>query len=123
MSRPAKALWSLTAAYWATIFVLSHLPRVPRIPLAPADKIGHFIAYFVLGALLFLSMSLTHSRRETGWLVLAICSLYAIIDELLQIPAGRFCEFNDWTADVAGAALAALLLTAVKRHRENSDQT
>lgn len=41
--------------------------------------------------------------------VLGIIGLYGALDELLQIPVGRSCEFGDWVADVLGASLGFTL--------------
>lgn len=113
-----RTLWTITLLFWATLFVLTHIPqvRVPRIP--GGDKTIHTIAYFALACVLGASMWFTHpSRRAIAVWVLAICLVYGAFDELTQPLVGRYCEFRDFIADTIGASAACLLLAFLRRMR------
>jgi uncharacterized protein YfiM (DUF2279 family) len=92
--------WLPALAWAAAIFLLSAQPRLP-VPLAGgSDKIVHFLAYAILGALL--------ARGQTAAgapivLAMAIGIAYGASDEWHQsfVP-GRSVELADWLADSAG---------------------
>ena len=100
------------------IWYLSSQTSVP-LPknIFGVDKIAHCIAY---GALSF-AVSLWFTREQwrahpwrTLLLVIAIASFYGLVDEFHQsfVP-GRDMSAWDWTADVAGAGVVALLVAIV----------
>lgn len=103
----------MTGAYWISIFILTHLPPTTVPKTRVSDKALHFGVYAILGVLLHLSV------RPRAWkkilLVLAVLLLYGAMDELTQPLVGRFCSFDDWLADAAGAAVALSLCAAVER--------
>ena len=110
--------WALTAAYWAGIFVMTHLPPpvVRRIVPNVWDKLAHFVMYFLLAALLGAALVLTFPRRRgiPLW-VLVIGFAYGAIDELLQPFIRRDASVLDWVADALGVWAAVLLLWALQR--------
>ena len=111
MSSFRRALRVITALYWVTIFVLTHIPRVPQVPGPQlSDKLIHAVAYFILALLLMCWLG-----PKWAWRVLAIGLIYGAIDELLQIPVGRGCELADWVADGIGTACAVLSHVLVAR--------
>ena len=119
LTRRSTLLWTITAIYWLALFVATHLPpaRVPR--LGVSDKISHFAGYAVLAALLLLSLRAKEiSLRASAWWAVAICLIYAAIDEYLQIFVGRHSSFDDWFADAAGAVTVASLVIVVGAMRE-----
>lgn len=107
--------WILSAAVAAGILVLSVLPEMPRAmtEFTYADKVGHLIAYFVLGLLLFRAIA-PERRKQAFLITVASCVAYGGLIEVLQHFVGRQTELLDLTADLigtlAGAALGALLL-------------
>lgn len=95
-------------AWCAVIYLLSDQPALPMPQLFPhQDKLHHFIAYAVMGALAFRAMR--HRLHGNAlWLAGVIfCSLYGVSDEYHQsfVP-GRMSEVADWLADTLGAAVA-----------------
>ena len=90
------------ALLWAgCIFLFSGFPTTP-VPLEhDLDKVAHFGAYFVLGALL----SWGGTRRALPAVVaMLIGSAYGASDEIHQMfVPGRFPDVIDWLADTAGA--------------------
>ena len=74
------------------------------------DKVLHFLAYGGLALLLGIW------RGPERWMSsFAIIAVYAVVDELLQIPVGRSCEVADGVADWLGATAGGLLAWAVSR--------
>jgi VanZ family protein len=74
------------------------------------DKLLHFLAYACLSGLIFIGW------RNKPFLprlmtTLAILSVLAAIDEILQNLTGRDPSFDDWLADMAGAILSLIVLT------------
>ncbi len=99
---------------WALLlFVLSALPDVPgpsRIPYG--DKLGHFLLYGVLGALLAFGRL---RSPVPHLLLLAVGALYGVTDEMHQafVP-GRSPDVADWVADLVGLVTGYALILAVR---------
>jgi VanZ family protein len=117
MSTAATAVRRLVgpvlAVYWLAMFLGTHWPRfhLENFP-SNTDKFLHFSAYAGLG---FLLAAYRSQKRLLGLRqfaeIFALTIVYAVADELLQIPVGRDCEFLDGVADAAGSltGLAAFL--------------
>jgi VanZ family protein len=113
-----RACWALTAAYWAGIFVMTHLPPpvVRRMVPNVWDKLAHFLIYFLLAALLGAALVLTFPRRRSIPLwVLVIGFAYGVVDELLQPFVRREASLLDWVADALGVWAGVLLLWGLQR--------
>jgi VanZ family protein len=103
------------AVFWLVIFIATSLPanRLPNIVLS--DKINHFIAYFALSILVYLTLIYQRKSRflfdNAVVATISLCLLYGVIDELHQmfIP-GRFAETLDWFADSLGSISGVVLL-------------
>jgi VanZ family protein len=110
-----RVLWGLLGAYWGLIFLLTHLPAPDLPSVKMSDKLEHFLAYGLLGGLLFLTWwSANPRRRWLGAWVWIVGLSYGAIDELLQALVGRDCELGDWLADAAAVTIAVLVLSAVR---------
>jgi VanZ family protein len=107
----------LPAVVWAAaVFVIGGLASVP-VPVGAGlpglDKLGHFVLYGVLGALLGRGW-LRAGRRPAAGLLIGAAIVLGGLDELRQglLPT-RSAEFGDWVADglgvVTGFAVALLL--------------
>jgi VanZ family protein len=110
----------LALGWMAGIFYLSHQPTLDLPALFDnQDKVMHFGAYGLLGALLLGAMRLTgaggYSTRQLA-LATLIASLYGITDEFHQsfVP-GRTPDVLDWLADTSGALLATFVLAQLSR--------
>jgi VanZ family protein len=95
----------LAAAYWALLFVLTHLPIHFNQPTKWFDKVEHTAAYCGLALLLCAAWAVF---RPPGWamaaVVVAIAAGYGALDEASQLLVpGRSADVRDWIADVAGA--------------------
>lgn len=104
--------WLLTFAYMGVIFYLSSSPHPPTPPPFPwGDKVGHAVAYFVLGALLYRTL------RETGrekWQTFAasvmIGALYGGLMEWYQSRLSyRSCEWGDAIANAIGVTVGVIV--------------
>ena len=120
LSRYRRWIGAALAVYWAVIFAGTHLPlEVPIQAPKNTDKLVHFAAYFGLAFLLGLWFASRRpiSRRDYA-IVLAVAAVYAILDELLQIPVNRSADVRDFVADILGAAagLGMLRLILAKSH-------
>jgi VanZ family protein len=118
MSMPKRRalVWTVTAGYWIALVVLTHIPpsRVPATPVS--DKLLHFVAYFILTLLLILSLYEARFRIRTAIIAASAIALsYGVVDERVQKLVGRYCSLNDWLADAAGVAAAAVLAIALHR--------
>jgi VanZ family protein len=111
-----RLLWPVTAIYWLTLFVLTHIPQPRMVDVPLGDKTAHLIAYALLASLLLLSLRKSRVRKVEA-ITLLICISYGAIDEWLQaIPfIHRSCELYDWFADCTGAALAVAVLSMLLR--------
>jgi VanZ family protein len=73
-----------------------------------SDKLAHFIAYFILAALLVLSI---RTRSLVGALLgIMVVLAYGAFDELTQPLVGRFASLEDWLANAAGAMVATVVM-------------
>ncbi len=97
----------------AAILALSLWPKPPELPgLRMSDKIAHFIAYIILGG----SALAAAARKGIPELLIvaAVCSLFGGLIEIVQPLVGRSREIVDFLVDVAGSALGAGLVLAVR---------
>ena len=83
----------------------------------PIRKTAHFIEYFILGVLVFLTL------REFGnkniYYAILICFLYACSDEVHQIfVPGRDGNFVDVMLDTFGSTTSILLLNKLKERKK-----
>lgn len=122
-------LGPLLAGYWLFIFFATHLPSGALPPTALGDKLEHFIAYGILGFLLVCWIGFTARRawvrRAAPYLGIAVCVVYAAVDEATQPIVGRYADFGDFLADAVGASVGALagmvLLARVRRSPPEGD--
>tara|TARA_R110002020_G_scaffold199522_6_gene400987 strand:+ start:1017 stop:1460 length:444 start_codon:yes stop_codon:yes gene_type:complete len=99
--------------YSLFLLVMTHLPVEQLPPTQTSDKLLHFCAYAVQGLLVsFCLIAFRPMRwRNLIYCFLGLC-LFAGIDELTQGLVGRFPEWLDWCADIAGIS-AGLAVAAV----------
>lgn len=118
-------------AYWFCIFVGTHLPNIDEIVdlrFGLSDKVKHFAAFFLLGALLcYVTNSPRWLRRFA--IIGLVGMAYAAVDEITQnfIP-GRYPDVLDFAADTAGLWSAIAIYVAAKYlylmfHRETSGES
>ena len=118
LSRRQKLVLAALLLYWPGIFILTHIPQVPRWVgrIAVSDKVMHFIAYLFLSFLLWFAVNpdkKVHWRRSAVWWVLFAVVWYGVIDEWLQMYVGRSADVRDFLADLAGAVTGLAILTFV----------
>jgi VanZ family protein len=116
---PARAIpvWIILLLYWGFLFYCTHLPAI-TIPLQANDKTAHYLAYGLLGGLLYLALWANNPRRsDLVFLVLVIGMCYGALDEWTQpLPwFRRTCDLVDWFADCAGLATADVGMTLIRR--------
>lgn len=106
--------------HWVTIFILTSLPsdRLPSVEVS--DKINHFLAFFILG--FFLNLTLKYQtkfpelKKNIILITVIIASGYALLDELHQLfVPGRSAEVLDWVADFIGAITGSYLTEFIYR--------
>ncbi len=98
----------------AVIFYLSSSPDLPAPPPFPyADKLGHALAYGVLGALLWRTF---RGATRGKWQVyaaiesLTVGVLYGATMELYQSTLSyRTCEWGDVVANTIGVAVGVVI--------------
>lgn len=112
-----RTLWVVLSAYWLLIFILTHTPGADLPKVKINDKLEHFLAYGMLGGLLYLTGWAVNPRRPLRSLAIWVWCIglaYGAIDEWLQALVGRDCELDDWLADASAITIAVLVLTAVR---------
>lgn len=117
--------WLPFILYAAVIFTVSSISRLPTpdIGIAFADKLAHFIEYFIfiLLALRAFHSSLSSGKRLHIYLPAIVFSVvFAALDEFHQsVVPGRQADTFDLIADLAGILSGAalhLLIDHVKRY-------
>jgi len=115
-------LWAPVVAMLVVQVVLSSRSQLPPLPLLrslPAsDKIAHAGWFFLLGLLAYRAARNGEGwpRRRTTFVLVLGALLWGISDEAHQffVP-GRDVEAADVAADVAGAAVAAVVAESLLR--------
>jgi VanZ family protein len=121
-NRVQTILRAALVCYWVTLFVATHIPKLPQVVERISDKAWHLAGYGILALLLAAATSPTLTVRGYS-LLLGLLAGYAIFDELLQIPVGRHCDALDWVADMLGALIGLgsfALLATLSRHRHET---
>jgi len=105
----------LVAVLAILVLALSFMPRPERVlgSLAASDKIGHFIAYAVLG--FFASRAIDRRGPLSFAAAVAACTVFGGIIEMMQPIAGRRMELADLILDCAGATIGATLTALLAR--------
>lgn len=108
--------WLPAAAWAGTIFFLSSRSTLPVEPRFPHfDKVAHFTAYAILGALLAFA---TERARTSMGVAVVLGVLYGASDEIHQMfVPGRSPDVLDWAADAAGVLTACFLYTRWRSRR------
>ena len=108
---------------WAGVILSGTSLPQDAVPIQTSniDKVLHFTIYTVFAFLLtrLISEDTTRGRAILGAVLIA--AAFAAADEWHQrfIP-GRFPEFADWVADVAGAILGAVVYAVVFARRRDA---
>lgn len=110
------ARWVPAAGWAGVIFWLSSKPST-GLP-GPFSPAAHFVAYAILGALLWLALGGMRGSARAAVVAVVLASLYGITDEYHQsfVP-NRMPDPVDWIVDTLGALTAVLALTLVARRR------
>ncbi len=107
-----------TLSYATLIFILSSIPQPPSYIEEPGfDKIKHVIEYSILG-FFTLGCFTDRNRVKIIILVIIVCSLYGILDEIHQhfVP-GRYSSSLDMVANSVGSILGVMTLRYHKKFR------
>jgi len=98
----------LAGAYAGVLVSATHYPRPQDLLGAnpPSDKVLHFLAYTILGALTAAAAAARGGWNgpRIGLLALGL-ALFAAGDEVTQPLFSRAVEFTDWLADLAGLVI------------------
>jgi len=106
--------WFPLITYCILIFLQSSFPSIESIPELPyKDKLLHFFAYAVLGALFLRAYKTLRIRNNLKFLIILSVlssSLYGISDEIHQyfVPYRSF-EYFDILADVLGSLFGVFI--------------
>ena len=99
----------LVILFFLLIILGSSIPgiSIPSSYIFSKDKLLHIIEYFLLGFLLF--NSLTNKTQFPGLLCLLLGAIFAVLDEIYQSTVfGRFPSSFDVIADFIGLTLSIL---------------
>ena len=114
--RKRRALVAICAMAWCAAFVATHIP-LPELPEVPgSDKTLHVAGYFALSVLFGLTL-VAHNVAPVrcAVLILGVMAIYGAVDELTQPLVNRHASWEDWLADMVGAAAAVVTLSLVRR--------
>jgi len=106
--------WFPLIIYCILIFLQSSFPSIESVPELPySDKLLHFFAYAVLGALFLRAYKTLRVRNNIKLLIILSIlssSLYGISDEIHQyfVPS-RSAEWMDIVADLLGSVFGVFI--------------
>ncbi len=113
--------WVPVVLWIGVILTATSVPSVPAPRTTGADKLGHFLLYFVLGVLTMRALwgSAPIGRTVAG--TIAALAIFAAADEWHQrfIPR-RSAEVADWIADISGASLGVAICAMIGAPRARS---
>jgi VanZ family protein len=120
LRRLASRARTLAAVYLLVLFAATHVPGLPTSGFSVSDKLEHFCGYGLLTVFILVGWELTIGvlQAKHYFAVWLAGTLYAIVDEVTQIPVGRTCDVNDWAADMLGV-LAGMIVFGLLRGRES----
>jgi VanZ family protein len=112
----SSVLAAATAAYTSLLVAATHYPKPERLlgRNPPSDKLLHFMAYGVLGAL--AAAALRSRGRWSGRTIAALAgglAVFAAIDEVTQPFFARAADPLDWVFDCVGIAGGILLVVTI----------
>jgi len=108
------------AVYWLILFILTSLPSKNLPNTKINDKIEHSVAFCLLAVFLSLTFQFQQKIKFLSAKALTstvfLIAVYGMLDELHQryVP-GRYCDFYDWVADVAGGLAGVLFVYFLKK--------
>ncbi len=104
LRRLASRARTLAVVYLLVLFAATHIPSLPTTSWSFTDKVQHFTGYGLLTLCMLVGWELSIGvlQAKHYFAVWLAGTLYAIVDEVTQIPVGRTCDVNDWAADVLG---------------------
>jgi len=110
-------------AYAVLVLGVSSIPNLksPDVPaFLPLDKVAHFVEYAVLAFLALRSVERLVRKCAVAW-TFAFAAVFAVVDEYHQkfIP-GRQFDVVDLVADLAGAAMALVLILIIRRRHSGA---
>ena len=115
--------WTPVFLYAALILALSSIPAPRLAPLVPAgwDKVVHAVEYGIFSALIARALRgartgrASTTARSAALVAIVVAAGYGALDEAYQGRTGRDSDPYDLAADVAGAALAQIVLLRRER--------
>ena len=122
--------YQLPACLWAIlIFALSSIPRPlpPPMGVKVADKLYHFLEFFIFGLLLaraFLNIASRGKEHKAVLVAVALGIFWGVVDEIHQVfVPGRDASFLDVVADAVGVLFIMVLFWwRVKRRLRTQGQ-
>ncbi|MBM4172030.1 MAG: hypothetical protein FJ214_09205 [Ignavibacteria bacterium] len=113
--KPVQFIYIPLMIYWLILFIATSVP-IQEFPyfFEAQDKLEHFIAYFFLAILLFLTFHFQKRRNKLSknalFFSIITIVIYAGFDEAHQllIP-GRYCDIFDFIFDVIGGVIGIFL--------------
>lgn len=116
-SRPQLLRWLLIAMFWgALIFAVTMalIPKPPRVPGAPLDKVLHVLAFATLTTL----WALAYPGTALFIILVALAALGGLI-ELVQgtAPINREASLADWCADILAILCVVIVFALVRAVR------
>jgi VanZ family protein len=115
----------LIAVVWTTAILVGlgwPASDLPSLQFAYADKVVHFVLFFVFGFLWMIALPLRPGPRT--WVVLITGIAFAIGTEIYQglLPTNRSADVWDVVADVFGLCMGIILyhILAIREIRRRS---
>lgn len=104
------------AAALATMSIGTHIPMPAGATQGVSDKLIHLLMFGTLGTIAGLRLWAASQWGGPGLVATWSAGVaYAIVDEVTQPLAGRYCEVADAVADGLGLVVGLLLASVIRR--------
>jgi VanZ family protein len=121
LSRQASRILLVVLSLLVLVLSLIPTPELVLGAFSAYDKIGHLIAYVVLG---FIAGRAVDRRGPLPFMIVtAGCAIFGGIIEIVQPLVGRRMELADFLIDLAGSMAGAAITALISRNARGGKET
>lgn len=118
-----KKIWLAAAIAWTvfvTVLCFVSFGDLPTVNVSGVDKYVHATFHFILVWVWYFALRPGGFSPGTLWMIVGLSGIYGVLIEFGQgaLTATRQADSKDVVANLAGAVIAALVITILRRVTE-----